>query len=408
VISTESINNSYSPSLAVDNYGNAHIAWYERSDYAGSGSDYDIFYKFWDASSGKWSGHINSTDVVSTESNDTDPEKPSITVDTAGNVHIVWEEPTNYGGSGGDFDIFYKNWNASSGIWSGYINNTDVISTESTGNSYRPSIATDESGNIHIAWQDFSDYTGSGSLQFDIFYKMWNITSKSWNGNINATDVVSMESTEGSTKPSLEVDNFGNVHITWEEQTDYGASGTDIDISYKLWNASTDTWSGHINATDVISTESINNSHNPSLAVDNYGNVHIAWQEESSYGDSKTDKDIFYKNWNASSGIWRGKFNKTDIVSTESTGNSYLPSIAADESGNIHIAWQDYSEYNVSGTDSDIFYKLLKVSKDTFPPNDNLWIVLAIVLGTIGGVVIVVSIILVIYYRIYYEKKGRT
>ncbi len=42
---TESIDDSLFPSLAVDSAGNVHIAWADTTDYAGAGTDYDIFYK---------------------------------------------------------------------------------------------------------------------------------------------------------------------------------------------------------------------------------------------------------------------------------------------------------------------------------------------------------------------------
>lgn len=52
--------------------------------------------------------------------------------------------------------------------------------------------------------------------------------------------------------------------------------------------------------------------------------------------------------------IW----SPTEVVSTESTGNSYNPSLAVDTLGNVHVAWDDLTDYLESGTDEDIFYKV--------------------------------------------------
>jgi hypothetical protein len=140
------------------------------------------------------------------------------------------------------------------------------------------------------------------------------------------------------------------VHITWQDYTDYGGSGTDTDIFYKHWNATTATWT----TTEVVSTESSNSSYRgPTLAADGSGNVHITWGDDTNYGGSGTDIDIFYKYWNATTATW----TTTEVVSTESTGDSEAPTIAADGSGNVHIAWHDYTDYGSSGTDRDIFYK---------------------------------------------------
>jgi len=344
VVSTESTSNSYNPTIAVDGSGNVHVAWGDSTDYNGAGTDVDIFYKFWNASTGTW----NATQVVSTESTGSSSHS-SIAVDGSGNVHVAWYDVTNYGGSGTDIDIFYKFWNASTDTW----NTTQVVSTESTGNSYNPTIAVDGSGNVHVAWEDRTDYAGAGT-DYDIFYKFWNASTDTW----NTTQVVSTESTAASFDPTIAADGSGNVHVAWQDPTDYGGSGTDSDIFYKFWNASTDTW----NATQVVSTESTGDTFNPTIAADGSGNVHVAWYDPTDYGGSGTDSDIFYKFWNASTDTW----NATQVVSTESTGSSQNPDIAVDGSGNVHVAWHDNTNYSGSGADYDIFYKSWDASTDAW------------------------------------------
>ncbi|MHA1202819.1 MAG: hypothetical protein ACTSQ4_09890, partial [Candidatus Heimdallarchaeaceae archaeon] len=71
------------------------------------------------------------------------------------------------------------------------------------------------------------------------------------------------------------------------------------------------------------------------------------------YAGSGTDRDIFYKRWDASTSSW----TTTEVVSTESTSASYYVSIAVDSAENVHIAWYDLTDYAGAGTDSDIFYK---------------------------------------------------
>jgi len=322
VVSTESTEYSVSPSLAVDSGDNVHVAWYDSTNYAGAGTDYDIFYKNRTSS---WS----TTDVVSTESTG-QSRYPSLAVDSGGNVHVAWDDYTDYAGSGTDQDIFYKNRTSS---WS----STDVVSTESTGASFRPSLAVDSGGNVHVAWEDSTDYAGAGT-DSDIFYK--NRTS-SW----SSTDVVSTESTGISKNPSLAVDSGGNVHVAWDDSTDYAGSGTDVDIFYKRYEVGVG-WS----TTEVVSTESTGYSYRPSLAVDSGDNVHVAWRDSTDYAGAGTDYDIFYKNRTSS-------WSSTDVVSTESTGTSWYLSLAVDSGGNVHVAWGDSTDYAGSGTDQDIFYK---------------------------------------------------
>ena len=56
------------------------------------------------------------------------------------------------------------------------------------------------------------------------------------------------------------------------------------------------------------------------------------------------------------------KWSITEVVSTESTSESNARSLATDAAGNVHIAWFDWTDYEGSGTDWDIFYRLSTVS----------------------------------------------
>ncbi len=219
VVSTESTGNSWATSIVTDSAGDVHIAWHDVTNYDEAGTDQDIFYKRWDVSTSSWS----TTEVVSTESTSNSYE-PSVTTDAAGNVRIAWHDETNYAGCGTDQDIFYKRWDVSTSLWS----TTEVVSTESTGNSWYSSLATDSAGNIHIAWRDETDYAGSG-IDMDIFYKRWDPSISLW----TTTEVVSTESTGVSNYPSLATDFEGNVHIAWADFTDYDGAETDCDIFYK-------------------------------------------------------------------------------------------------------------------------------------------------------------------------------
>ncbi|MHA1551488.1 MAG: hypothetical protein ACTSQC_06050 [Candidatus Heimdallarchaeaceae archaeon] len=337
-VSTESAGDSVHPSLAVDSAGNVHVAWEDYTNYASSGIDTDIFYKLWNVTTSSWT----TTEVVSTESTDSSYE-PSLAIGTEGNVHISWLDETDYVGSGSDADIFYKHWEASTSSWT----TTEVVSTESTGNSLYPSLAVDAEGNVRIAWQDQTDYLGAGT-ESDIFYKSWDASTSTW----SVTEVVSTEGATqgGSTSPSLAVDTAGNVHITWEG-VDIGGTLIEHQIYYKYKNALTQIWS----TSELVSTESLAFSGYPFIDTDLKGNIHISWIDETDYDISGTDFDIFYKSWEAYSSSW----TTTVVVSTESTDYSGSPSLAVDTIGQVHIAWEDYTDYAGAGTDPDIFYKFL-------------------------------------------------
>jgi hypothetical protein len=179
-------------------------------------------------------------------------------VGSDGTVHVAWYDYTDYGGAGTDWDIFYKKFVPGSG-WAV----TEVVSTESTSSSYRPSLAIGSDGKVHIAWEDWTDYGGSGTDR-DIFYKRW-VAGKGWSG----AQVVSTESTGLSRYPSLDVGSDGTVHIAWTDNSTYGSSGYDFNIIYKQ-RTSTNGWT----PAEVVSTKSTSVSSYPSLAVGSDGSPH--------------------------------------------------------------------------------------------------------------------------------------
>ncbi len=344
VVSTESTDPSMNPTITVDGNGNVHVAWHDLTNYSGSETDQDIFYKQWNSTSNMWT----TTEVISTEST-LDSKAPTIVVDSVGNVYVAWSDLTNYSDSGTDRDIFYKQWNATNSMWT----TTEVISTESTIDSEAPTIGVDVTGNIHIAWFDLTNYSGSETDR-DIFYKQWNATSSTW----TTTEVISTESTEDSYTPTIAVDGIGNVHVAWYDYTNYSDSGTDWDIFYKQWNSTSSMWT----TTEVVSTESNGGSYSPTIVVDSVGNAHVVWGDTTNYSGSGTEYDTFYKRWNATSSIW----TMTEVVSTESTGNSYMSTIMMDGAGNAHVTWDDYTDFAGAGWDRDIFYKQWNATSSTW------------------------------------------
>ncbi|MHA1465288.1 MAG: hypothetical protein ACTSQ2_09380, partial [Candidatus Heimdallarchaeaceae archaeon] len=112
VVSTESTATSSKPKIAVDSEDKLHLIWADSSDISGAGTDNDIFYKS-KPSGGSWS----SLEIVSSESTGMS-ELPDIFIDISDNVHLVWRDFTDYLGSGSDDDVFYKRKLAQSGLWS--------------------------------------------------------------------------------------------------------------------------------------------------------------------------------------------------------------------------------------------------------------------------------------------------
>ena len=136
------------------------------------------------------------------------------------------------------------------------------------------------------------------------------------------------------------IDKDNNVHVVTYSSEDILSAGTDIDVFYKRYDYSTKTW-GEM---ELVSTESTDHSQRPFIAVDSENTAHVVYYDLTNILSSGTDADIFYKQ-RTSSG-----WGAVELVSTESSGGSYIPSIVVDSNGVIHVSWEDLTDYLSSGT----------------------------------------------------------
>ncbi len=393
VISTESTGNSYSLEMATDSEDNIHVVWYDQTDYLGCGIDNDIFYKKWDTVTKTWS----TAEVVSTESTGSS-NIPSLTIDSEDNIHVVWHDQTDYLGSGGtDYDIFYKIWDANTELWGTTevvsIESTDIsydativvdssgdiyvawedetnddaevdrdiyfkkkdfgtstwgtaedLSIVSDSGSFDPCLGIDSSGDVHIAWIDNADYDPDPDS--DVFYRYLDSATDSW----SVTEVLSTVGVALSEYVSLAVDSEDNIHVAWSDSADYSGSGAgEHDVFYKYKLATTGTWS----ATELATSQSYQSSRDTHVVVDSLGYVHIAFRDGSDIFEAGSDYDILYNYRDPLTDSW----SSIQVICSISTMNSWKPSVIADKKGQIHVAWYDSTDYDGAGADYDVFYK---------------------------------------------------
>ena len=336
IMSFESAGFSYRASLAIGMNDTVHIAWKDKTDYNGSGDDWDVFYRY-KPINGSWS----LIEVVSTE-NTSECSCLSLTVDYNDTVHIVWAAKTDDINS--LVDKIYYRCKTRNGIWG----KVSCVSNESIHDCTCPSIGVDNKGIVYVAWPDRTNYNNSGD-DYDIFYKY-----KAENGYWSALEVVSAESTSQSLAASIDIDRKDTIHVIWNDRTDFNDSGKDYDIVYKF-----KTKDGIWSDTEIISKESKSNCKWPSLTVDSKNKVHVAWADQTNYQNSGTDYDIFYK-----SKTENGHWSALEVVSAESTSDSNWPSFDIDSNGIVHMSWWDDTNGNWI-----TYYKMRSSTEDNLDDN---------------------------------------
>ncbi len=329
---------SFGASFVVDGIGNVHVVWCDATN-GEWGNDYEIMYANYTASG--WSNATVISDDY-TGWNDGDSCDPSIAMDDSGNLHVVWDDTTTgwWGGGSGDLEIWYANYTSKG--WSKAILISDNITGWNNGWSQLPRVAVDNNSNVHVVWGDDTD--GAWGTDLEIMYV--NYTAAGWSNTIAISDLYGWNN-DISRYPSVAVDGSSNLHVVWEEHTN-GEWGGDREIMYANYTAA-----GWSNATAISDLYGWNNgdSYWPSVAVDGSGNVHVVWHDDTN-GEWGTDIEIMYANYTASG--WSNATAISDIYGWNN-GGSYVPSVAVDGSGNVHVFWEDYTD-GEWGTDSEIMY----------------------------------------------------
>lgn len=222
-----------------------------------------------------------------------------------------------------------------------------------------PVIALDSHGTIHIAWG------GGGGSPYDIYY-----ANKPAGGAWSSPENLSNES-YNTVKPSIAIDSQDRLWVAW--QASHTDNDEEIYVRSKPYGGSWETAmrvtsrsaadqdpSIVIDASDVphlawrsndpgnwevvytryaggawLPIENVSassrGSHFPRLAADNVGNVWVAWEEETGADEFQTA----VRRWN--SGSW-GSRTFASLAGIK----ALYPDIGVDDVGVVYVAWTDY------------------------------------------------------------------
>ncbi len=398
VLTTTSGLESWYPEMAIDSQENIHAVWRDKQDYGSiSGTDSDIWYMKWDSTTEVWSSPflISVDSTASTFCRDA-----QIVIDGQDNIHIVWSDNTNdLLSSGSDEDLFYINYNNITDTWSP----VEVVTSQSLAIAYLPDMDVDSSGNVHVVYTDMTPY-GSVGADMDVFYQTRSNSTGLW----SSPELISLLSDSASTSAAITVSSDNIAHFVWMESHDFNSDGTDIDIYYYKKDLNTGLWDYPL---ILLSPESDELSSYPSICSDSQNSVHIIWSDQIPSYDSDLLDDLYYASWDSVQDQWSltteiitddslGQTDRSDIcvdlfdnlhiiyedlyfgvetyrlyhktklfgsdewspptyVSSESIdwSSQYMYSLTADSKGYIHALWADNTDFDGAGTDYDLFYK---------------------------------------------------
>ena len=129
--------------------------------------------------------------------------------------------------------------------------------------------------------------------------------------------------------PSIAVDSFGYVHVAWHGQG-WGVNTGAQNIQYRKRTSS---WQAQESVTDSASSQGF-----VPIAIDSSNYVHVAWYGQG-WGTNTGRNNIQYRKRTSS---WQAQESVTDISS-----HQYLACIDVDSSNYVHVAWygQGWGDY---------------------------------------------------------------
>ena len=188
--------------------------------------------------------------------------------------------------------------------------------------SVDPSIACGTGNIVHLVWMDRTPGN------YELFYKRSTDSGLTW----SVTQRITWMAGDTIT-PQIKADNVGNVYVVWSDITP-----GNVEIYFKKSSNNGASWT----AVQRL-TWNAGNSYSPKLGLEDNGNIHVVW-----YDDSLGNKEIFHKRSTNKGTSW-------SVLKrlTWNSGISIRPDITSGSSNKIFIVWQD----DLSGRNQIYFKK---------------------------------------------------
>lgn len=294
--------NAYNPSVALDNNGNAVIAWgqYDGGNYRVYKSEYR---------NGSWSHPSDlTTDAISLAGENA--YSPKVALSANGAALIVWEQF-----DGVNFRIHMSEYRG--GVWNHPADfDLDALSLGGQ-DAAAPQVAVDASGDALIVWQQLD---GSNVQIFRSEYR-----SGGWTHPVNLADFISNVG-QNAGAPQVAMAANGDAVIVWSQ-----VDGTYDRIYLREYRNSGWTTSFTLAAPSVSIPGQ--NAGNPQVAMNGSGATVVTWQQSD--GNDLRIYHSAYRN-----GSWSHPVSRYDGILSPIGSDATAPRVALDDQGDTTIVWQ--------------------------------------------------------------------
>ena len=188
------------------------------------------------------------------------PSKPSLTIDSFGNIHAVFEISSN-----SKSDIGYSVFKDKK--WSSVVKVVDQ-----SGSSTNPKILSDEYNNMYVSWID------KKFGKSDVFWCNYNYSQSRWISSGFGDMDFQVSNSEVDVSNIDHAYKGGNYFVTWSEKSIFGKKKIKLakyNAGSKQWYSSASTGTDF----DVSAPLDSKQADYPSICIDFDNNIHIVWQD---------------------------------------------------------------------------------------------------------------------------------
>jgi hypothetical protein len=318
-LNTYTTNGQLRPGVAVDSSGNVVAVW--ESD--GQDGDLRGVYGQRYSASGIPLGPEFQVNTYSSW----DQDLAHVASDPSGNFVVVWTSQFEDGYGAGIFGQRY----ASSGA---PLGPEFRVNTYTTGEQYRPSIASDAAGNFVVVWNGQTP-APPPFTDFDVFGQRFAATGAPLGPEFRVITFT----TGGQAATSVAAEPSGGLIVAWVSTNQDGSS---LGVFAQRFASS----GGPLGPEFRLNTYTTNLQSVPVVAADASGNFVVVWVSQFQDGSSG---GVFGQRF-AASGSPLGPEFRVNTYTTDAQG---IPQVAIDPSGNFVVVWldgsQDGSGYGVFG-----------------------------------------------------------
>lgn len=315
-VNTFTLNSQRVSSSAADAAGGLVVAWQSGGQ---DGSGEGVFGQRYDVTGSPLGAEfqVNTTTAGS-------QSLPAIASDSAGNLVVVWEDPSLDGSGRGVFGQRYDSLGNT-------IGGEFQVNTTATANQDTAAIASDAAGNFVVVWRDDA-LDGSG---FGVFGQRYSSAGNPVGGEFQ----VNTNTTGGQLNPSVASDTAGNFVVVWQDDSQ---DGSDSGIYGQRYNAA----GSPLGLEFQVNTFTTGPQRDPSIASDSTGDFVVVWRSD---GQDGSGRGVYAQRYDNLGNQLGSEFR----VNTFTAGDQSRGSVAVDAVGNFTVTWtsdvQDGSGNGVFG-----------------------------------------------------------